>query len=351
MFLCAMGIGAALSRKVFHDLLSTFLVIEIWLGVFGILTCPFLLYIGFVLDFTAIYFLAMLIFTGGIGIFVGLEIPLLSRYLETFTGSRRALANVLAADYIGSLVGSVAFPLVLLPLLGLIGSAAMALHGAAEQLLIMGGGDGLTAREIFKYPHVRSMTLVDLDSRILELAKDHPEFRKINADALRRSNIRIIAADAFAWIRHTDQRVDVVVADFPDPHAPALARLYSHEFYVAVKQRLKPGGVFVTQSSSPYFARKAFWAVRKTLESARFETASFHTDVPAFGDWGFHLAAEKEIDPNGLRVEIPTRYLTDELLVSMFVFGKDVSMVPTAVNTLNNMKLYSYYQMGDWEDY
>ena len=343
MFLCAMGIGSALSRKVFHDLLSTFLVIEIWLGVFGILTCPFLLYIGFVPDFTAIYFLAMLIFTGGIGIFVGLEIPLLSRYLETFTGSRRALANVLAADYIGSLVGSVAFPLVLLPLLGLIGSAAMAgllnvfvalsiilvfrdqvehpmryaiccvviliglislvfvneplfniveskgyrdpvvyreqsayqrivvtnnnkntdgspreaprylprrwkddtrlfldghlqfssldeyryhealihpamaLHGAAEQILIMGGGDGLAAREIFKYPHVRSMTLVDLDSRILELAKDHPEFRKINADALRRSNIRIIATDAFAWVRRTDQRFDVIVADFPRP--------------------------------------------------------------------------------------------------------------------------------------
>ena len=195
------------------------------------------------------------------------------------------------------------------------------------------------------------MTLVDLDSRILELAKDHPEFRKINADALLRSNIRIIAADAFAWVRRTDYRFDVIVADFPDPHAPALARLYSHEFYVPVKQRLKPGGVFVTQSSSPYFARKAFWAVRRTLESAGFETSSFHTDVPAFGDWGFHLAAERKIDPKKLHVDVPTRYLANDLLSSMFVFGKDVSRVPTDVNTLNNMKLYAYYRLGDWENY
>jgi spermidine synthase len=228
---------------------------------------------------------------------------------------------------------------------------AMALHGDAEEVLILGGGDGLAAREVFKYTQIQSVTLVELDSRVTELAAQHPEFRKINNDALRRSHIRIIIADAFIWIRKTDRKFDVIVADFPDPHAPVLARLYSHEFYLAVKERLKPGGVFVTQSSSPYFARRAYWSIHRTLESTGFETASFHTYIQSFCDWGFHLATEKKIDPQSLKIDVPTRFLSNELLTVMFVFGKDVSPIPADINTLNNMNVYAYYRMGDWEEY
>jgi len=126
IFLCAMGIGAALSRNIHTDLVPTFLTVELWLAFVGLACGPVLLYFGFILEEVWLYLFMMVCMALALGILVGLEIPIVTRHIQSYTSSRVALANVLAADYAGALLGSVAFPFLLLPYLGLMGTAGLA---------------------------------------------------------------------------------------------------------------------------------------------------------------------------------------------------------------------------------
>jgi spermidine synthase len=114
-FMSFMGMGSYLSKYVKEDLLFYFIKIEIGLGLAGGLSC-FLLYCFFA--FTESFYLLTLLLIATIGILVGLELPLLTRIIKNFNNLREALAKVLAFDYLGALVASLLFPLVLLPFLG-----------------------------------------------------------------------------------------------------------------------------------------------------------------------------------------------------------------------------------------
>jgi spermidine synthase len=114
-FMSFMGVGAYLSRYVKEDLLFYFIKIEIALGLAGGLSC-FLLHCFFA--FTESFYVLTLLLIATIGVLVGLELPLLTRIIKNLHNLREALAKVLTFDYLGALIASVLFPLVLLPFLG-----------------------------------------------------------------------------------------------------------------------------------------------------------------------------------------------------------------------------------------
>jgi spermidine synthase len=122
LYMSAMGVGSYLSKFVKRNLLENFFWVELSVGVLGGISSALLF--G-VFTFTPYFQPAMWIITLGIGTLVGLEIPLLTRYVRRYAYLREALANVLSWDYIGALLGSLAFPLLLLPVLGLLNSAAV----------------------------------------------------------------------------------------------------------------------------------------------------------------------------------------------------------------------------------
>lgn len=121
LYMSAMGVGSFLSRYIRHNLLEAFFWVEIGVGILGGLSATVLFGI-FVFSPYFQWFIWGWTFL--IGILVGLEIPLLTRYVRRYSELRFALANVLSWDYIGALAGSVAFPLLLLPRLGLLNTAA-----------------------------------------------------------------------------------------------------------------------------------------------------------------------------------------------------------------------------------
>jgi spermidine synthase len=168
-----------------------------------------------------------------------------------------------------------------------------AMAGPHARVLVLGGGDGLALREVLRHPGVREATQVELDPRMLELARTDPRLRRLNGAALEDPRVDLVRADAFAWLRTAPARAgafDVVIADFPDPDDAALAKLYSVELYGLASRVLARGGRMVVQSGSPAFARRAYWSVGATMRAAGFSTTAYHVDVPSFGDWGFHLA-------------------------------------------------------------
>ena len=449
-YLFAMGVGSYLSRFFERQLIAHFLRIELLVGLAGGLMPAALFALQSLSSPSfrfALYAMVLLV-----GILVGLEIPLVMRILKRqFRGGLKHLVSqVLTFDYLGALAVSIAFPLLLVPQLGLIRTGAffgllnaavavwalwlfrgelrrfsshaiacaltiaallvvfvsadhvttwaedrfyadhvlfsesskyqrvvvtaspqgvrlflngnlqfhsrdeyryhealvhpaMAAHGAAKRVLVLGGGDGMAAREILKYASVEHVTLVELDPRMTELFSTQPLLRQLNHDSLLSPKLEVVNADAFAWLEGDVGSYDVIVIDFPDPTNFSIGKLYTSSFYRLVDQHLAASGYAVVQTTSPLIARKSFWTVATTLEAAGFTTTPYHAHVPSFGEWGFILASRR---PYRLPSALPEglRFLSPADLPTLFNFPLDMARVPTEVNRLSNQVLVQTFE-------
>ena len=478
VFMVSMGLGSFLTRFMKSRLVERFIVVEVALGIIGGGSAVALYGMYVVVGSDAAYSAAMFGVIVVVGSLVGLEIPLLTRILNERGGLRTALANTLTFDYVGALVGSVAFPMILLKYVGLVrtgfvmglvnviagallvpqseggvrrrlgvaGGAAAAsavlilaiawepaitaaleralydsptitsqqspyqkltvtrrgktwpepeasgqeppvvakrgndlrlfidgqiqfssvdeyryhealVHPAMsaaqsrESVLILGGGDGLAARDVLRHEDVAEIVLVDLDPRIIELCSTHPEIAALNEGALTDPRVHVVTRDGYKFVEQAARGFDVVIIDLPDPNHETLSKLYSVEFYRLVARVLNTGGAVVTQSTSPFFARAAFWSIHRSLEAAGLHVAAYHTNVPSLGDWGFNLATDRPIDPNALDVRVETLFLTAEQMPAMFRFGKDADEIDAQVNTLLRPVLMHYYDDDRWGYY
>ena len=224
---------------------------------------------------------------------------------------------------------------------------AMQMSPSRKRVLILGGGDGLAAREVLKYPEVQQLTLVDLDPDMTRTFQTSARLTALNKNALNHPKIRIINDDAAQWLQHQAERFDVIIIDLPDPSNFALGKLYSVPMYRMVAQHLNPGGKIVVQSTSPYFAPNAYWSVVATLEAAGLRTAPYHVYVPSFGEWGFVMADTAGDFRQPARIDVPTQFLTPPVLAQMFDFPNDMARRPVEANYLNNQKLVAYFEQ-DW---
>lgn len=215
-----------------------------------------------------------------------------------------------------------------------------------RRVLILGGGDGLAAREVLRHPSVREVVLVDLDPGMTRLAVENPLLRDLNEASLADPRVRVVNEDAFVWIGEGRDRFDVALVDFPDPHSFSLGKLYTTRFYRMLRQRLGPESVVAVQSTSPLVARQSFWCVARTLEAAGFHVRPYHALVPSFGEWGFVLASPSPFSPP-TTVPPGLRYLDEPTLASLFVLGPDMAAVDTEVNRLDNQVLVRYYE-DEW---
>lgn len=448
LYMASMGLGAYLSKFVTRHLFRRFAQIELGVGLLGGAS-SFLLFVAFlyVSGFRAVMYAEVIL----IGILVGAEIPILTRIIEEDKRHLRlTLSSIFSIDYVGGLIGSIAFPLVLLPRLGffatsflcglvnaiaaaivlwrygrridgvrslrvmaiclmlamaagVIGSdtiattvegglyrdsviyseqtpyqkivltrraedlrlfldgniqfcskdeyryhealvhVPMSLSSAHGHVLVLGGGDGLAARELLKYDDVRDVTIVDIDPQMTRLCSEHEAITRLNGGSLKDARVRVRNEDAKQFLQQSDNTYDVIIIDLPDPNNEALNQLYTGAFYRLVGSHLAEGGVFVTQSTSPYAAREAFWCIHKTIESEGFKVLPYHLHVPSFGNWGFNVAARHELVPR-VEVKVPTSYLTSGTAEALFEFGQD-ELEPDGIrlNTMNHPALIEYY--------
>lgn len=454
-FMSAMGLGSFLSRFVKSHLLDFFIGVEITIGLFGGFSAIALFYaFGFKTSYHVIMFLFIII----IGVMVGFEIPILTRIVKEHESELRiALANVLSFDYIGALLGSVAFPLILLPRFGLIKTAfligclnvvvafavylhyrrqlrfkviyflailfvavgliygfwmsryaeqfleqklysdkiifstqtayqkivltqgkndfrlfingnlqfssydeyryhealvhpAMMFSGRRDEVLVLGGGDGLAMRELLRYTDVEHFTLVDLDAAVTGLAKKNEHFLKLNNGSLNNPRVQVINTDAYQFMQNTTEMYNVIIVDLPDPNSESLNKLYTSQFYFLLEKHLTADGTIVVQSTSPYFAPEAFWCVVKTVAAAGLNVYPYHVYVPSFGDWGYTLATRRKIDVTHFRLPFKMRYLNEANFIAMFAFGEDDLSYREKVepNHMSRPVLLQYYEKG-WQ--
>ena len=232
---------------------------------------------------------------------------------------------------------------------------AMSLVKPAENILILGGGDGLAIRELLSYEGIKKISVVDLDPAVTQLFKSKPLLQEINHNALNHHKVTIFNQDAWKFLENNQQLYDVIIIDLPDPNTISLSRLYSTVFYKLVKQHLSQAGVLVTQATSPLYSHKAFWSINKTLQQAgiageiteNWYTLPYHVHIPSFGEWGFVLAARHPLKVERIQLAKRNyRFLAPLSLAQLFEFPKDMEKIEVEANTLSSQPLLKYYQEG-----
>jgi spermidine synthase len=216
----------------------------------------------------------------------------------------------------------------------------------ARRVLILGGGDGLAAREVLRYPAIESVTLVDLDPEMTRLFSTHGLLTGLNAGALTAPRVRIVNADAFPWLEQAGESFDFAVVDFPDPTNFSLGKLYTTAFYRMLARRLTARGAVAVQATSPLFARRSYWCIVETLKQAGFQVHPYHAYVPSFGEWGFVLASLTPYRPPG-KLPAGLKFLTAAVLPQLFHFPSDMGPVQAEANRLNDQVLVRYYEQ-EW---
>ncbi|WP_440995413.1 spermidine synthase [Arhodomonas sp. SL1] len=178
---------------------------------------------------------------------------------------------------------------------------AMLLHPDPRRVLIMGGGEGATAREVLRHPGVGEVVMVDIDRRFVELCGEH--LASWNAEAFADPRLTVLCRDINEYLCEPGPGFDVVIGDlvdFSDPADPAAA-LYSDPLYARLRPRLEPGAVVATQAGGVTTSRTAAHAhVRATLRRAFAGVASYGVVVPSFYHlWSYVVASDGPLPAAG----------------------------------------------------
>ena len=220
-----------------------------------------------------------------------------------------------------------------------------------RRVAILGGGDGLLAREILRYPSVQSVEVIDIDKAITDLASTHRLFVDLNRASFRNDKVTIHNEDAFTYLKNHDATYDAILIDLVDPSNEKIAKLYSKEFYRLALGRLSLRGVMMTQGSSSYFTPNAFATIAATVAAAgpQRKVVPLSVNVPSFGEWGFVLS----VPAGGLvfgQTPLPTglSYVSDKQLRA----AADISIEYQDISpsTLLHPSIYTTYNrdMTKW---
>jgi spermidine synthase len=448
VYLFSMGVGSYFSKFLTKNMLNTFVEIEILVGLIGGLSSV-VLFMLFESVYSFQFILYLLVFVTGC--LVGLEIPLLMNILKDKVEFRDLVSNVFTFDYIGALLASILFPLVLVPQLGIMGTSlffgminisiaialcfllkselkkvyllkakaiasfvllfvvylfsntilsysegkmygeniiysnstqyqrivlthnksdyrlylnnnlqfsstdeyryhealvhpAMSMAKQVDNILVLGGGDGLAVREILKYTAVKNVTIVDLDEGMTKLFRTNKILTNFNHNSLNNSKVKVYNQDAFIWAKKSKSKFDVVIIDFPDPSNYSLGKLYSLNFYSTLKGILASDAVVVVQTTSPYFAPKSFWCINKTLMEVFPQVDAYHAYVPSFGEWGFSIAMNSfETNFNKVNRQVEGLRFYNFQFDKFNYFSKDMISKDIEINRLDNQILVRYF--------
>ena len=173
-------------------------------------------------------------------------------------------------------------------------------HAAPKRVVIIGGGDCGTLREVLKHEEVEEAVQCDIDERVTRLAEQYfPELCSANNDP----RAKLMFGDGIKYMaEHEPDSLDVIIVDSTDPVGPAEG-LFNRAFYQSCLKALRPGGILVQQSESPLIHLPLITAMRTQMKGAGFgflRTLCFPQPCYPSGWWSCTMA-RKGIDLNSFR--------------------------------------------------
>jgi spermidine synthase len=212
---------------------------------------------------------------------------------------------------------------------------AMLASTAPRDVLIIGGGEGATLREVLAHRSVQSVVMVDLDRQLVELSREH--LSAWHRGALDEPRARLVFEDGRKFVEGDDGRYDVVIVDVVDMLDNGPARmLYTRQFYEHLRRRLRPDGIVAVQGLEfSFLDDKPHAALARTLRTVFREVHSYRVPIPSFlATWGFLIASDHvrpaEWSPEDIDHRIHDRlgddwldHVDDAYLRSCFVLCKE----------------------------
>ncbi|MFN3478037.1 MAG: methyltransferase domain-containing protein [bacterium] len=183
---------------------------------------------------------------------------------------------------------------------------AMVYHPNPRNVLIIGGGEGATLREVLKYKSAEKVIMVDIDEELNKIAREH--LKEWHQNSFSDPRVKIIFDDIKNYITQTTEIFDVIISDLNEPTGSTPAfKIYTENFLKNLKQITNPNSIFVMQASD--MKDLLFWQYRKDedvpllknyveLFSKYFEEVKiFHTFIPSFySDWAFLIASNQKLN-------------------------------------------------------
>lgn len=180
----------------------------------------------------------------------------------------------------------------------MISHPAMFTHGNVKDVLVIGGGDGGTVREVLRHDSVEKVTMVEIDGEVIKACKEHlPSI----ASAFDHPKLNLIVGDGIAYAKESaKESYDIIIVDGSDPVGPAEG-LFSVEFYKNCYDALKPGGILIAQGESPKFNEFAFAELNATLRqifgTENAAVSLFYVPTYPSGMWSFQYGMKGAVQP------------------------------------------------------
>ncbi len=180
----------------------------------------------------------------------------------------------------------------------MIAHPALQIHGKAKKVLVIGGGDGGTVREVLRYPDLEKVVMVEIDEAVVRASREHlPTL----SSAFDHPKLDLKIADGIQFVKEAaSESFDLVIVDGSDPVGPAEG-LFTAEFFQNCHRILKKDGILVGQGESPLFHEKAFvelnHCLRKIFGKSDVHTLLFYAPTYPTGMWSLQMAVKSGINP------------------------------------------------------
>ena len=185
-------------------------------------------------------------------------------------------------------------------------------HPDPQEVLIIGGGDGGTLREVLKHDSVKRAVLVDIDRRVIEVSK---EFFPTLSSGFDDPRAIVINEDGYKYIQECEGEFDVVIVDSTDPVGFAHV-LTTEDFFRFVNRALKEEGIFTAQTESLHYHLEMVVRIQKTLKKV-FPVVDLYTSVvPIYAGywWTYSIASKKHpVREPSREVKVSTRIYSDQM--------------------------------------
>ena len=167
----------------------------------------------------------------------------------------------------------------------------LCVHPKAQKVLVIGGGDGGTVREILKHDSVNEVDVCEIDEKVIEISKKHFPYL---ANSFNDPKVKVYCEDGNKFIKNHKDEYDIIIVDSSDPVGPAEV-LFRREFYEAMYQALKNNGIVVTQAESFFYHKKIIKSLFSFIKEIYPISEYYYTLVPTYpsGIIGFTFCSRK----------------------------------------------------------
>lgn len=167
-------------------------------------------------------------------------------------------------------------------------------HKCPKSVLVIGGGDGGTAREVLKHDTVERVVLCEIDGMVIDVCK---KYLPTIAGKLDDPKVEVLVEDAIEYIKTQTNEFDIVLIDSTDPMGPGEG-LFTEDFYTNVKKSLKKGGIVAAQSESPVVNKEEIKKMYNLLKKVFPITSTYTSPIPTYpgGYWAWAFCSE-EVEP------------------------------------------------------